>query len=131
MIINNKIIPFKGFKVITLFGLIFVRKDYVISKEEINHERIHIIQQYECFGAGLIIIKLIGCICDFSDLILLLSPLTFFFIYGLNYILILLRHKSLKSKQLCREIMFEKEAYSNQSNLTYLTSRKLFAFLKH
>lgn len=30
-----------------------------------------------------------------------------------------------------REISFEKEAYSNQANLTYISSRKLFSYLQY
>ena len=39
IIIKNKIIPFKGFSAIYLFGLLFTKKD--LSKAEINHELIH------------------------------------------------------------------------------------------
>lgn len=38
-IIKNKIIPFKGFSAIYLFGLLFTKKE--LSKAEINHELIH------------------------------------------------------------------------------------------
>lgn len=39
IIIKNKIIPFKGFSAIYLFGLLFTKKE--LSRTEINHELIH------------------------------------------------------------------------------------------
>lgn len=39
IIIRNNIIPFKGFSAINLFGILFVRKDAVISEKTINHEK--------------------------------------------------------------------------------------------
>jgi hypothetical protein len=38
-IIYNKVIPFKGFKAINLFGFLFARKP--LSESDINHETIH------------------------------------------------------------------------------------------
>ena len=48
-IIYNKIIPFKGYLAINLFGIIFVRKEYknYINKTIINHEQIHTEQMKE------------------------------------------------------------------------------------
>lgn len=46
-IIYNNIIPFKGFIAINLFGVLFVRKDAVISEQTINHEKIHTAQMKE------------------------------------------------------------------------------------
>jgi hypothetical protein len=40
-IIRNNIIPFKGFKAINLFGILFVRGNAELSDEVINHESIH------------------------------------------------------------------------------------------
>ena len=42
-IIYNNIIPFKGFKAMNLFGMLFVRKDIKtpMSDIDINHESIH------------------------------------------------------------------------------------------
>lgn len=41
MIIKNNIIPFRGYKAINLFGIIFLRKEYDLSEIDINHEAIH------------------------------------------------------------------------------------------
>lgn len=47
IIIYNNIIPFKGFKAINLFGVLFVRKGYKLNDIDIRHERIHTAQQRE------------------------------------------------------------------------------------
>lgn len=38
-IIKNKILPFEGFKAITIWPFIFARKD--LDSIDINHEKIH------------------------------------------------------------------------------------------
>ena len=92
LIIHNKLIPFKGFKAITLWPFIFVRKECSFSEIDLNHESIHGRQQLE----------------------LLIIP--FYLIYIVEWIF-----------KGYRNISFEKEAYSNQNNLDYLKTRKLFA----
>lgn len=44
-VIKNKIIPFKGFKAITIWPFIFTRSD--LSNIDLNHEKIHGKQQLE------------------------------------------------------------------------------------
>ena len=51
-IIRNKIIPFKGFKAINLFGILFVRGDSKINEKTINHESIHTAQMKELWYMG-------------------------------------------------------------------------------
>ena len=46
-VIYNKIIPFKQFKCINLFGLLFVRKGCFMSEKDFNHEAIHTAQMKE------------------------------------------------------------------------------------
>ena len=41
LIIRNKVIPFKGFKAINLFGILFVRENAKLDAKTINHEEIH------------------------------------------------------------------------------------------
>ena len=41
LIIHNKLIPVKGFKAITLWPFIFVRKEYSFNETDLNHENIH------------------------------------------------------------------------------------------
>ena len=46
-IVRNNIIPFKGYKAVNLFGILFVRDDAVIGSVDINHESIHTAQMKE------------------------------------------------------------------------------------
>lgn len=47
MLVRNKLIPFKGFKAISIWPFIFVRKDCSFNSTDLNHERIHLKQQLE------------------------------------------------------------------------------------
>lgn len=42
-IIKNKFIPFKGYKLMNFFGVIFQRNDVVVTETEYNHEKIHLV----------------------------------------------------------------------------------------
>lgn len=46
-IVYNNIIPFKGFKCINLFGVLFVRKGCEVDEVTLNHEKIHTVQMKE------------------------------------------------------------------------------------
>ena len=43
-VIYNKVIPFKGFKCVNLFGVLFVREGCTMRTEDYNHEAIHTAQ---------------------------------------------------------------------------------------
>lgn len=46
-VIYNKFIPFKGYKAINLFGIVFVRKGAKFDTYDYNHEHIHLKQMQE------------------------------------------------------------------------------------
>lgn len=98
IIIKNNIIPFKGYKAMNFFGIIFLRKPYSLSEIDINHEAIHTEQMKE------------------------LAFIFFYIIYFLEWLIRLFINKNAY-----RNISFEKEAYSNENNLEYLKTRKHFA----
>ena len=75
------------------------------SKELLNHERIHIRQQLE------------------------MGVLPFYIWYGIEFIFRLIKHK--KISRAYRNISFEREAYSKDKNLKYLSQRKFWAFLSY
>lgn len=102
-IIYNNIIPFKGFKCINLFGVLFVRNGCKMSEKDINHESIHTAQIRELFFAF------------------------FYLIYFAEWLFRYIFTKDRFSHIAYRNISFEKEAYSNQNNLDYLKVRKHFA----
>ena len=93
MIVKNNIIPFKGYKAISIWPFIFCRSD--LNSVDLNHEKIHLAQQLE----------------------LLVIP--FYVIYLVEWIF-----------KKYRNISFEKEAYSNESNLDYLKTRKHYSMWK-
>lgn len=94
-LIYNNLIPFKGFKAINLFGLCFVRNGMKMSDKDINHESIHTAQMKE-------LLYIPFYVAYFGEWIVRL------FLKGNAY----------------RNISFEREAYNNQNDLTYLNRRK-------
>lgn len=101
-IIYNKLIPFKGFKAINLFGVLFVREGCTMSDEDINHEKIHTAQMKE------------------------MVYIPFYLWYLVEWIA-----RLFKSGNAYRNISFEQEAYDNQSDLSYLNDRKHYGWFKY
>jgi hypothetical protein len=87
------------FKAIALYPFIILR-DKSLTKDMVllNHEKIHLRQQLE----------------------LLIIP--FYILYILEYCYRLIQYKN--TFEAYRNISFEREAYQNESNFSYLNSRK-------
>jgi hypothetical protein len=91
---------------ITLFPfIVFDSKKSLDDVYIVNHEEIHIRQQIE------------------------LLIIFFYLIYLIEYGLGLLKFKN--KNDAYRNISFENEAYSNENNLNYLKTRKLYSFFKY
>ncbi len=75
------------------------------DRQIINHELIHLRQQIE----------------------LLIIP--FFILYLLNYLINLIKYRS--HSLAYRNIVFEREAYSNDSDLQYLKKRRFYSWIKY
>ena len=104
-IIKNSIIPFRGYKAINLFGILFVREDAVIGSVTLNHEAIHTAQMRE----------------------LLYVPF-----YAWYIIEFLLRLAYVRSWSVAyRGVLFEREAYSHEGDMGYLKGRRRYAWLCH
>lgn len=104
-VVNKYLIP-KGFRGLTAYPFVFLK--YRIDKENpvfMNHERIHLKQQLE----------------------LLILP--FFIWYFLEYLFLLLQYNN--KNHAYRNISFEREAYTNESNMDYLKKRRIFSFWKY
>ena len=99
-IIYNNIIPFKGFKALNFFGIIFARQQ--LNEIDINHEQIHTAQMKELLYV-------------FFYIIYLIEWLFKLIYYGFN------------NKKAYRTISFEKEAYAHQEDMDYLNKRCSFA----
>ena len=92
----------KNFMAICLFGFVFSVRP--LNRQELNHELIHAAQQRE------------------------LLYLPFFFWYGLEWLILLLKYKD--RMEAYHHIRFEQEAYKHQDDLSYLKARKHYQFLR-
>ncbi|GGE95203.1 hypothetical protein [Flavobacterium limi] len=105
LIVAKYLIP-KGYRGMALFPFILVKyyKDQV-NVVFLNHEKIHLRQQLE----------------------MLILP--FFIWYFLEFFIRFIQYKN---KDLAyRNISFEREAYTNETDLNYLKKRSFFQFLKY
>ncbi len=106
MIFISKYIVPKGFVGLTLYPFIFLKNKTL--KEDttlINHERIHLKQQLE------------------------LCILAFYLWYLIEWFIKILVYKNAFSAY--KNISFEREAYLNENDLDYLTTRKNWAFINY
>lgn len=103
-IIYNSIIPFPGFLAINLFGVMFVRKEYkgCVGQRTINHESIHTAQMKE------------------------LGYIPFYIIYFFEWVV-----RLFMKGNAYRNISFEREAYLNENDQTYLENRKHYSWTKY
>lgn len=106
-IIKNKFIPFKGYKLMNFFGIIFQRNDTKVTEEEYNHEKIHLKQMQEMLWIG------------------------FYLWYVLEYICIMFSFKHRRQNDKYHDVSFEEEAYDNDQNLDYCKTRKHYAWFKY
>lgn len=104
--IYNNLIPFKGYKAMCVFPFIFVRKDVrSLTVNDINHEKIHGKQQKETLF------------------------LLFYLLYGIEWIIKVVYYRNRNTAY--KNVSFEREAYDNQGDITYLDKRKLFSWVKY
>ena len=104
-IVRNNIIPFKGYKAINIFGILFVRGDAVISSTDINHEEIHTAQMKE------------------------MLYVFFYLWYVIEWLVRLVMYRNAHTAY--RNISFEREAYMNQGSMSYLQGRGRYAWWKY
>jgi hypothetical protein len=103
-IIHNKVIPFgKHFDAINIFGILFTKRG--CDAYMINHEQIHTAQMRD------------------------LAYFPFYLLYFLEWIIRLMQYLSWMKAY--RNISFEREAYANDHNLTYLQTRKPWSFTRY
>lgn len=106
-VVFNDIIPFKGFMAMCLWPFIFVRNSAASRFNVVasNHEHIHGEQQKEM--------------------------LVIFFLlwYGIEWVVRLIQYKD--AHKAYRNISFEREAYTNENNQTYIPSRKHYSWIHY
>jgi hypothetical protein len=119
-IIRNKFIPFPGYKAINLFGVLFVKNNAKIDDVTLNHERIHSRQFVELmvlFAVATVFIRW---------WLPVFAPFAFYVWYIIEWLI-----RLLKKGNAYRNISFEREAYANQGDFSYLKGRGWFNFLKY
>lgn len=99
-VIYNRLIPFKGYKCVNLFGVLLVREGCTMTATDYNHEAIHTAQMKE----------------------LLYVP--FYLLYVLEWLWHLIRLCDTRAAY--RAISFEREAYAHEGEADYLKTRKKF-----
>ena len=117
--VYNRIIPWRGFKLMTLWPFLFIKKGAKIKDTDINHECIHLRQQTELF------------------------VFLFYVLYILFFVIEMVRcafdknrMQTIKGKnrniyqRAYRGVLFEREAYWFQDDPEYLKHRKLFAWAR-
>ncbi|MBF1395031.1 MAG: hypothetical protein HXN36_08780 [Prevotella histicola] len=101
-IIRTQYLPPRNYDAINILGILFVHPNTDLTKELINHERIHTRQMLE----------------------MLILP---FYIWYITEWLIRLPFHG----RAYLNLSFEREAYRNMNNLNYLSERKAFAWLHY
>lgn len=104
-VVKNSFIPFKGFKCLNLFGIIFTRG--TIKDTDLNHEAIHTAQMKE----------------------MLYIP--FYIWYLIEYIIRLMWSLTHPGYNAYKMVSFEVEAYKYQKDKYYLKHRKRYRWLKY
>ena len=124
---------FPSYKAITLlYNSFFKNRRNECYPEDINHERIHQIQQIECSIIGLILGIILWLSFDISLWWVLVPTLGFFYLwYGIEYLIILCFVKWNKQNERYHDVSFEEEAHNNDKDLDYLEDRKPFAWFKY
>lgn len=120
-VIYNKVIPFKGYFAINLFNVMFVRSEYKgrkIPQRIYRHENTHSEQQLD-FVNG-------------NENLRVLGGIIFYILYFIEWLIkLIISAFTLGKVKAYRSISFEQESYDNEMNLTYLETRKRFAWLKY
>ena len=125
IVVRNNIIPFSGYKAMSCWPFIFVRKDCSFTKLDERHEMIHGRQQLEMAAVG---VPVGICLYFFAgwEWWSLCGLLLFYVWYVTEWIIRLFINKNPY-----RSISFEQEAYSNETDPEYLEHRKPFTWIKY
>ncbi|MDE6843792.1 MAG: hypothetical protein K2J24_09745 [Muribaculaceae bacterium] len=103
-IIYNRIIPFgRRFYAINLCGVLFAKGP--CDRRMLNHESIHTAQIKELAYVG------------------------FYLWYVVEWLVLLLRRRD--TFRAYRDISFEREAYANEGDFTYLGRRRRYSFMRY
>lgn len=112
---------------LNILGIIFVRGDAEVTSVRLRHEAIHTAQQYEIITLSALVALLL-CNVWASWWYLLIAVLMPFALYAFAWVVALALPPYNRAY---RDTPFEREAYSNQNNPDYLTTRPPFAWVRY
>jgi len=127
-LVENYIIPFRGYKCLTIWPFVFMRKGYFYNSVDRHHESIHGEQQKEVLPFAIAICAILYVSgCGWWSLLAL--PLWFYW-YVTEWIVRLIAYGN--QWEAYRNISFEQEAFTHERDFGtdyYLPKRKHFAWL--
>jgi hypothetical protein len=128
-----KVFLFPSYKTITLvYNSFFKHKVEECKPDDINHERIHQVQQIECSIVGLVLGIILWLSFGISFWWVVALVFGFFYLwYIIEYLIIMCFAKWNKQNERYHDVSFEEEAHNNDKNLSYLEDRKPFAWIKY
>lgn len=119
-IVENSILPFGGYKAMTILKWIFVHKGVELSEVDINHEAIHWEQEKELLIVGFYLLycafylyEVVRCMFDGRRGATAMS------------------YRNGLFRRAYRSIAFEREAYQHEEDMLYIYQRKHYAWVKH
>lgn len=119
--------PFGKFGCMNILGFLFVREEVELTDKAINHEAIHTVQQYEILTASALVALVLSNIYAswWYLLIVVVMPIL---LYALAWLVELLLPPY---DSAYKDSPFEHEAYANESNPKYLSTRPFFAWVRY
>lgn len=130
MKIIRKNMTLPGFSAIFLFGVLFISPNAKITDRLLTHETIHSKQYNELLYIGLIITIILSLIGLISWWWLLISPFTFYILYGIEWLFEYIC-TGFNARKAYRNMSFEREAYFNEHDLAYTHRRRPLNFLRY
>ncbi len=102
LVVRNRLLPFRGFTAMNLFGMLLCRRDVALTPELIRHERIHTAQMMEMLVVG------------------------FYLWYVAEWLV-----RLLLPGRAYEAIAFEREAYDHMDEPDYLKRRRHYAWMRY
>ena len=125
-----KLLLWSGYDTITLgFIILTTRKTWEMNQEVLSHEKILVAQWCEVTALSVLLWSFLMFAIDFRYMWTLpLCFVVYYVIYAAEYA-ISRPYGGESGKEDYHRIEFEKEAYKHQADMTYLRTRKPFAWL--
>lgn len=118
-----------GFQTITLAAWILTKCDNKedLGQIDINHECVHVKQWIECMVLSFILIFVLVLAFEISSLWFLISFVMFYILYGIEFLIKLPFYGS----DTYRNVSFEREAYDNEKDDSYIENSGYFEWFKY